>query len=560
MDMATVEDSIALIRELKIATHVTHEKSQTSSATTEWNVNWDEVLIARDIMQNFYDANRHRVEDIDITVRDGTVQISAPTSYNLERLFYLGSEKGPEDVGQYGEGFKVAATCLLRDHRVTPIACCESQILCLRIAEEPVAGTQLYPLVYDFFTSDTTVEGTRLILPHCSKKMVRELQKGLHHFLYEGNPLLGRKLWSNYRDDFAIYASTDAVGHVFYKDLMRGEIEGIPVVLVIKKEFKSIENKIKSDRDRKAFGGDLMELFYRTFVRSALAYGSDGMLVLVEAARPCWVRGHPLLSEIAKNAKHWRNPVFDQKVATSIFGDGYFARSHSQDSVEQMRYDELERRWTEQGRQALPAYFVRLGVLSAERHYEKLEEQAKKESLGRNAHPPTPAESESIQVLRSILRDLSPEMVGLFDERRTTYTVAETETLLGELRKGRNYRSHDVFLAADVFLADFPDAVAIFLHEHSHIFGYDGSRGFSDALTELLATVIGHRKALDEYEPRWLAVRDRVKAERKKRGRNRSGSDVEKRLAAMSKEDLRGVVARVPRVLLKRLLDGDEDK
>lgn len=558
--MATIDDSIALIRQLKLAKQLTHVKSQTSSATTEWNVNWDEVLIARDIMQNFYDANRCRVGDIDIAVRDGTVQISAPASYNLERLFYLGSEKGPENVGQYGEGFKVAATCLLRDHRVTPIACCGDQILCLRIAEDPVAGTQLYPLVYDFFTGDTTVEGTRLILPHCSKKMARELQRGLHHFLFEGNPLLGSKRWSNYRDDFAIYASMDAVGYVFYKDLMRGEIEDIPVVLVIKKEFKSIENKIKNDRDRKAFGGDLMELFYRTFVRSAVAYDSDGARVLVEAARPCWIRGHPLLSEIAYNGTRWGNMVFDQKVATSVFGNGYFARSHSRDSLEQMRYEELEKRWTEQGRQALPAYFSKLGVLSAESHCKKLAEKAKKESLGRDAHPPTPAESESIQVLRSILSDLSPEMVGLFDKRRTTYTVAETEALLGELRSGRDYRSHDVFLAADVFLVDFPDAVAVFLHEHSHIFGHDGSRGFSDALTELVATVIANRKRLDEYEPKWLAVRDKVKAERKKRRRSHTGLDVEERIAAMGEQDLRSVVAQVPRVLLKRLLDGDGDE
>ena len=36
----------------------------------------------------------------------------------LDRLFFLGSEKGADDLGQYGEGFKAAAICLLRDHGV----------------------------------------------------------------------------------------------------------------------------------------------------------------------------------------------------------------------------------------------------------------------------------------------------------------------------------------------------------------------------------------------------------------------------------------------------------
>ena len=37
---------------------------------------------------------------------------------------------------------------------------------------------------------------------------------------------------------------------------------------------------------------------------------------------------------------------------------------------------------------------------------------------------------------------------------------------------------------------DFSEALAVFLHEHAHIFGYDGHRGFTDALTELIEAVV----------------------------------------------------------------------
>lgn len=98
-----------------------HVESPTSAVTTAWGVEWDEVLIARDIMENFFDANRERLSEVKVEVEGSRVTVSAPASYNLERLFYLGSEKGKEDIGQYGEGFKATAACLLRDHEVEPV-------------------------------------------------------------------------------------------------------------------------------------------------------------------------------------------------------------------------------------------------------------------------------------------------------------------------------------------------------------------------------------------------------------------------------------------------------
>src|SRR5206468_4582700 len=118
-----------------------HMRTLTSSVTTAWGVNWDQLYIARDIMQNFFDGNRDRLSEVSVRVDGGDVCIVAPSPFNLERLFFLGSEKGPDDVGQYGEGFKVAATCLLRDHRVELFAASGKDFLRLRIAENAVRDT-----------------------------------------------------------------------------------------------------------------------------------------------------------------------------------------------------------------------------------------------------------------------------------------------------------------------------------------------------------------------------------------------------------------------------------
>jgi len=235
------QDSLRRIRHLQFGTRIVHAKTLTSSVTTDWRVKWNEDFIARDLLQNFYDANRNKVEDIRVVVEKQQVVISAPTGYNVERLFYLGSEKQADDVGQYGEGFKVAATCLLRDFHVTPVARSGNQIVVLRISDEPAADTQLYPLVYDFFTTDVPCDGTELILLGCHARLRDALRAGLSHFFYDENPLLGERLWTSPRHDVSVFASNWLTqGYVFYRSLRRGTIPNLPVVLVVNKESRII--------------------------------------------------------------------------------------------------------------------------------------------------------------------------------------------------------------------------------------------------------------------------------------------------------------------------------
>jgi hypothetical protein len=523
-------------------------------------VDWGEELIARDLMQNFYDANRERVAEVRVTAEaNGTVVVAAPAEYNLERLFYLGSEKGPGEVGQYGEGFKVAATCLLRDHGVTPIATSGTQVVCMRIADEPVEGTALFPLVYDFFTSERPVAGTQLILPSCSLRLADAMRGGLSHFFYEGNPLVGERLWSSADGQFAIHRAAAGQGHVFYCGLRRGPVPDVPVVLVIHQQVKTIENRVKNDRDRNAFGEKLMETFYKEFAKKALRWDRPGQRVIVEAARGCWARGHGLVSAIADTAPRWDRSMWDEKLSREVFGDAYFARSKASDAATKLEYDRLERAWQAEGRQELPGYFSRFGVPSAARQLEEQREKARQESFRTESRAPTTAEANGIRVLKEILRKLSPAIAGVVDSGRTGYTVATTSAVLGELKRGRSYREREVFLAEQVLVAEFPEALAVFLHEHAHIFGHDGSRGFTDALTELLETVVRHRNELNSYERDWEAAQQRVLAERCERGQHEGQGWLQERLSAMDEAQLRELVGRLPPITLKRLLSNADD-
>lgn len=531
-----------------------HVRTLTSAVTTAWGVNWDEVYIARDLMQNFFDANRDHLDQVLVKTHGYDVAVTAPTPFHLERLFYLGSEKGDDDVGQYGEGFKVAATCLLRDHAVTPIAVSGQHVVCLRVADRAIADTHMYPVEYDFYHNDADVPGTTLVLPGCSSKLGKALAQGLTHFFYDTNPLLGPKRWSNARNEFSLYTSTDHQGHIFYRKLKRGVIEGIPVVLVIEKPYRAIEQKISKDRDRNAFGDEVMKLFYYHFARYGLRHAPEGQRVIVEAAQPYWEKGHPLLSEIADTlGRYAYTSSWPMAMTREVFGDRYYARSRRDNPAEQLEIDRLERHWRDERKVALSGYFQTFGVPSAWETLRRAHAQALEEEKKHARRAATTAERDSIQRLSQMLRELAPEVSAVFDKGNTSYTVARTDVILGALRSGRSYHSREVFLAESVFAADFSEALATFLHEHAHIFGYDGSRAFTDALTELLETVMRHRRDLDRYEKEWEGAREAVRRERQARKGEGDTEGVEAWLAGLDEATLRQLMSRIPAPVLRKL-------
>jgi len=76
----------------------------------------------------------------------------------------------------------------------------------------------------------------------------------------------------------------------------------------------------------------------------------------------------------------------------------------------------------------------------------------------------------SIEVLRELAHDLDPDMMTVLRRGKATYAVAKTEVLLGQLKKDREWKSYEVFLAASVFVADFSEAMAVFLHVNFRTF------------------------------------------------------------------------------------------
>jgi hypothetical protein len=135
------------------------------------------------------------------------------------------------------------------------------------------------------------------------------------------------------------------------------------------------------------------------------------------------------------------------------------------------------------------------------------------QNLRQQRRGPTQAERACIDLLERLLHDLDSSLAAVV-LRDVSYLIAGTDAILGAWQRSRAYKSREIYLAAKLFDGPFRTAFATLLHEASHLFGDDGSRGFTDSLTNLFERIFGHVKRLRSYRKQWAQLRKQVRAER----------------------------------------------
>lgn len=531
----------------------TFRESVPSAVTTGWGVSWNEELTARDLMQNFRDANKSSLDLVRTVTKHKSVAIFGPAEFNLKRLYFLGSEKSADagDIGAYGEGFKAACLALLRDFGAIPLVVSGGSAVHVRVGEE-VSGTDLRPLVYDYYDVEKRVEGTWLLVLGCTSVLQAELLRSMEHFFWEQHPALGELLHTTKR--LSIYRSTTSDGLGFYRGLRRLVMPKVPFVFVLDGVDRSLESKTKQDRDRKAFAEAVAGAFYKAVAKDL---PTDLIRKLLIGTKPLWPSGHPLLSELAAAAPGWYGATLEERMKSvqGLYGDlfepgVYCAKQQPREWNQEIARLDMEMR--QQGRVALPHYFIYFGVESAGVVHE-IQEDRHLESI-RTAENTTPTEAEQacIKLLNSAIGALEGgEIAAVLSGRGFRYMVAHTNEVLGMLRSNRGYGSSEVVLAHDLFEMRFSTALSTLLHEYAHVFGGDGSRRFTDALTHIIERVVEKRDLIDPYETQWRAAVSAVRAERT------GPSDVLRtRLMDAPLEEIRGLIEKASQDVLVALERG----
>jgi len=491
------------------------ERELQSSITTDWRVSWSPQECARDLFQNFRDANANVLDRIEITTADDTAIISAPASMHLEHAFFLGSTKAKEagDIGQFGEGLKVALLCLLRDHGADVVLASGNRAARIQLGDK-IPQLQLRPMVYRFFQLDPSrrVEGTRLILENVPTNVQVAVKNSPNDFFHPDHPLLGEVIAGNHDKVLIARTKDNAPGCIFYRNLKRADLS-LPLICAVNKSYAAMEKLIGRDRDRTAFGENVLTTLYRLIANSRVIGSSDSLTAFLRATEKSWENGHPLISAVLNAG------CYSGAELSEIFGDRYYCtdyRISSLNGSDLIVVRDIEESWKLAGRRCLPGYFRNAGVRSAMNEWEGVKRRSREEAeraLQQQRRGPTQAERACIDLLEQFLRDLDSSLADVV-LRDVSYLIAETDDLLGAWQRSRVYKSREIFLAAKLFSGPLRTAFATLLHEASHLFGTDGSRGFTDSLTGLVERIFGHTRRLRAYKKTWMQLRKQVQAER----------------------------------------------
>lgn len=495
-----------------------------SSVTTAWGVNWSHDYIARDILQNFRDANQKAIDKINIKVEDDRIIVSAKNSFDIRKLFYVGSNKAGDDssIGEYGEGFKAACVSMIKLGINDPISISGDNAIVITVGKAVVDGMR--PLVYHYFKVNKQ-EKTIFAVNTYDEKLKQAFKFGMNHFWYEQNQLVGEELHT-YNEISVYKATTKKEGYLFYRGIMRSKIPNIPVIINISKKYAAIENKIKADRDRNSFSGKLTQTFFSIFARSGFYW--NGMLnnpaihYILRSSKAIWPKGHQLLSAIGQYSRDLhKDPVikklFDKQKYYSESAFSYASGitwNEWYDTKTQGYVLRSDKKNKTEGKIKLPSYFSNFGVPSALNLFVRKRELAEERIKKTKTATLTPKEKKRVNLALECVAKVAPSFSKLYKNIKEeegiyelTIKACESKDLLGQLKDNRSWNDKTIYLNKNLFKENFGKFFSILTHEMSHVFGRDGQREFSDVLTHLLEAAVSRNAVLAQYSRKWESLR-----------------------------------------------------
>lgn len=489
-------------------------------------VRWGRYEVLRDFVQNFYDSVGYEKWDgaLRYEYEDGTLSLWVEgIRFSYEWLLHIGASTKTgldgQHAGYFGEGFKIASLCAIRDYGWSVRMASGGWELTVTDTSVKIDGQSVRMLAYDICEVDNSCR-SKLTLSNLRNDDYSLFKSVLLSFYYPENPLLGEKIWEGTMG--AVYVRGDAT---FTKDLPytsrygpRGAVfcgyqllGSNPFDLVV-----CLHNWRKTDRERKAlYTFDVVDVF------EAIAYhiSPSGAITMLEKMRRYW----NTVPKERIDIDSWY-PVICNLI-------GSLERSSTASERFRQKYPNLlclkpvrtthERNRRRQARawvsgQEIPYRLVQsaFGKLG----YPTLEGKCDECGGFVVDDNPTNDENRYFDVLENLVRvlyadfflqDHMPERKVIRNYRAAYHGMATVY----KVRKGRTnslglivrYDVSEVYLKESVFVeGGFFDAVVTYVHELCHAFGGDASESFSNALTHAMEILLAGTTQVAEYRKRWV--------------------------------------------------------
>ena len=490
-------------------------------------VHWKSFQIFRDYIQNFYDSvpcdqwyERFHYEFHDNTL---SMRIEDQT-FNYEWLLHIGaSTKTNSDqkhAGYFGEGFKIASLCALRDKHWEIRMASGNWSLKVIHADHIIDGKNVQMLAYDLTESEINIPKSELILQGLSNEDFNIFKIALKSFYYPENDLLGEKIWENW--DGAVYTRSKAQydyelpynynfgrkGIVFCGYQIRGSN---PFDLVV-----CLHDFEQNDRERDS----LLEMEVVTvFKRISAILPAEASFKIVEKMRRVWISN----STDRFDFESW-TPVLRRLLSNILYSSEYCKKF--KDKYPNLLYlypnlSKIQMNWRQEARswyKNVRDKYILVGEPFSLLGYSSLEDECRRNGglvMDDNLH--SELEKNCFSILEDVCKNLFsdffiaepwPSHRIITNPKATYHGMA---TLYKNKRKQFN-KNHlciknkidCVYLKRSIIDANkFYDSLSTYVHEMCHMFGGDSSENFSIGLTHAMEILLENTAIVESGHQKW---------------------------------------------------------
>jgi len=495
-------------------------------------VHWSKQEVFRDLIQNFYDdAGAEQFGELfkhiytpaeNDAANCGNLKLYMKSKgFSYEWLLYIGASTKQEDPGKYagfyGEGFKMAVLCALRDYHWGISVCSQNWSLKVITTESFINNKRLLQLAYELEEREMSFNETTLTISNIKQEDVGLFEDTVQTFYYPANPLFGELIFKN--DYTAIYKRSgvqkpksfpftfecDGDGIMFLCFQARGSFY-LPVVLC-NHRFKT------EDRERKQIYLGTVQDVILDMVDSI---NIKAALFLLEQLEKYWY-DYP---DTHSDTDSWYS-VVGKLVRKIQFDDNAISDFRSKYPNLAVCEKATNFHMRNQKKQALAwkKLYMPDTRLVQDRfylfNYQSIVTLCDKSGGFNNTRLPTKRENKPLAILRETANRILAGFILNFPpcfiiENNTSVYSGTASTRRAETIKinSKGYRvRYDLVrieIKKSLLVHDgFSDAFSTYCHELCHCFGTDASQSFSSALTEVMALMIKNQHTLKKAKVKW---------------------------------------------------------
>lgn len=470
------------------------EQGQYLGILESYRVQWNMEKASRDILQNFFDADGGTLDNTHLKIieegmdeKQQTVKIAGNGEYDFRKLLHIGgtSKAGHKlTAGGFGEGSKILALVLLRDHDFSAVKFGSGDWTIEYYLHDAPEGSYDIPAkgLYAKLTKGNKQPGNFIELKTASKENAIAIEQAKALFYSSENP--------DFQDPtMAVEHPPGGFGFKFlgvdeWGRVNKGHLYDAGQRRHYNKDSKGWDTVggVNLWTKHKVFGGDRD----RGAVESQKVE-KEVIQPMVEATDPEQLKEMLLKMELAWPTK-----------ATYAFDAAYkimeTAAKKLAKNGEKMRWDDkylasdpympfaITNMLKEKNVLCHP-FFKQIGMKSATERFVEMQEHIRSE--------PTPEEARRITLLQQV-GDLLQES---FERKHVKKSIQNKEIWLYSRANEKSiiegqYNEKFVWLSQEVMKQPFSRALAVYLHELDHQYGSDQSAEFSYAVTDSLEVAI----------------------------------------------------------------------